>query len=75
MRAQVLSKLRLVYVHRPNSVGTGSDGAQCAFIVCSPLLITMLTAPKVRMIKDIQLDKLKYRYYDGMAKLDPPYKP
>ena len=30
---------------------------------------------KVRMIKDIQLDKLKYRYFDGITKLDPPYEP
>lgn len=30
---------------------------------------------KVRTIKDIQLDKLKYSYFDGMAKLDPPYEP
>ena len=39
---------------------TGDNDAECA---------------KVRMIKDIQPDKLKYRYFDGMAKLDPPYKP
>ena len=75
MRAQILSKLRLVSVRRPNSDESGTAGAQCAFLVCTPLLITMLTALKVRMIKDIQLDKLKYRYFDGMAKLDPPYEP
>ena len=28
---------------------------------------------KVRMIKDIELDKLKYWYFDGRTKLDPPY--
>ena len=30
---------------------------------------------KVRMIKDVELDKLKYIYFDGRNKLGPPYNP
>lgn len=45
--------------------------------MCVPCLYSIVDNDadyvKVRMIKDIQLDKLKYRYFDGMTKLDPPY--
>ena len=30
---------------------------------------------KVRMIKDIDLDMLKYKKFDGKTKLNPPYNP
>ncbi|MCJ1276170.1 hypothetical protein MMC21_003975 [Puttea exsequens] len=32
-------------------------------------------AANVRMIKDVELDKLKYIYFDGRNKLGPPYNP